>query len=131
MDKSHSHKIELVRLQYSGNVHGLIKGIGVINCVYFNPDTEQFWLIDYRIFSPENDEKTKLEHVSDMLESFKKRNVSYLYLLMDSWYTTSDLFKYAIKEQKIFYCPIKSNWKIDDSRGKEPYKQAFETSFTN
>ena len=109
MDKSHSHKIELVRLQYSGNVHGLIKGIGVINCVYFNPDTEQFWLIDYRIFSPENDGKTKLEYVSDMLESFKKRNVSYLYLLMDSWYTTSDLFKYAIKEQKIFYCPIKSS----------------------
>lgn len=36
LDKSHSHKIELVRLQYSGNAHGLIKGIGVVNCVYFN-----------------------------------------------------------------------------------------------
>ena len=131
LDKSHSHKIELVRLQYSGNAHGLIKGIGVVNCVYFNPETEQFWLIDYRIFSPDNDGKTKLDHVSDMLESLKNRNISYLYLLMDSWYATSDLFKYAIKEQKIFYCPIKSNRKIDDSGGKEPYKQVFETSFTN
>lgn len=131
LDKSHSHKIELVRLQYSGNAHGLIKGIGIVNCVYFNPDTEQFWLMDYRIFSPDTDGKTKLNHVSDMLESLKKRNISYLYLLMDSWYATSDLFKYAIKEQKIFYCPIKSNRKIDDSGGKEPYKQAFETSFTN
>ena len=130
LDKSHSHKIELVRLQYSGNAHGLIKGIGVVNCVYFNPQTEQFWLIDYRIFSPDNDGKTKLNHVSDMLESLKKRNISYLYLLMDSWYATSDLLKYAIKEQKIFYCPIKSNRKIDDSGGKELYKQAFETSFT-
>jgi Transposase DDE domain len=131
LDKSHSHKIELVRLQYSGNAHGLIKGIGVVNCVYYNPETEQFWLIDYRIFSPDNDGKTKLDHVSDMLESLKGRNISYLYLLMDRWYATSDLFKYAIKEQKIFYCPIKNNRKIDDSGGKEPYKQAFETSFTN
>ena len=48
------------------------------------PDTEQFWLIDYPIFSPDNDGKTKLDHVSDMLENIKKRNVSYLYLLMDS-----------------------------------------------
>jgi hypothetical protein len=101
LDKSHSHKIELVRLQYSGNAHELIKGIGVVNCVYFNPDTEQFWLIDYRIFPPDNDGKTKLDHVSDMLESLKKRNISYLYLLMDSLYATSDLFKYAIKEQNI------------------------------
>lgn len=131
LDKSHSHKIELVRLQYSGNAHGLIKGIGVVNCVYFNPDIDQFWLIDYRIFSPETDKKTKLDHVSDMLNSLKSRNISYLYLLMDSWYATSELFKYAIAEQKIFYCPIKSNRKIDDSGGKEPYKQAFETSFTN
>ena len=131
LDKSHSHKIELVRLQYSGNAHGLIKGIGVVNCVYYNPDTEQFWLIDYRIFSPQTDGKTKLDHVLDMLESLKRRNISYLYLLMDSWYATSDMFKYAIKEQKIFYCPLKSNRKIDDSGGKEPYKQVFETSFTN
>ena len=33
LDKSHSHKIDLVRLQYSGNAPGLIKGIGVVNCL--------------------------------------------------------------------------------------------------
>jgi hypothetical protein len=50
---------------------------------------------------------------------------------MDSWYTTIDLFEYAIKEQKIFYCPIKSNRKIDNSGDKEPHKQVFNTSFSN
>ena len=35
--KEHGHKIQLVRRQYSGNAHGIIKGIGVVNCVYFNP----------------------------------------------------------------------------------------------
>jgi hypothetical protein len=131
LDKSHSHKIELVRRQYSGNAHGLVKGIGVVNCVYYNPDTDQYWLVDYRIFAPEHDGKTKLDHVTEMLESLKRRNISYLYLLMDSWYATNDLFKYAIKEQKLFYCPIKSNRKVDDSGGKQPYRQAFDTSFTD
>lgn len=131
LDKSHSHKIELVRRQYSGNAHGLVKGIGVVNCVYYNPDTAEYWLVDYRIFAPEHDGKTKLTHVTEMLESLKRRNISYLYLLMDSWYATNDLFKYAIKEQKLFYCPIKSNRKVDDSGGKQPYKQAFDTSFTD
>jgi DDE superfamily endonuclease len=131
LDKSYSHKIELVRRQYSGNTHGLVKGIGVVNCVYYNPDICQYWLIDYRIFAPEHDGKTKLDHVKDMLKSIQTRNIDYLYLLMDSWYATNELFKYAIGEQKIFYCPIKSNRKVDDSGGKEPYKQVFDTAFTN
>jgi len=33
IDKNHSFAIELVRRQYSGNAHGLIKGIGVVTCV--------------------------------------------------------------------------------------------------
>ncbi len=28
-DKRHSHMIEIVKRQYSGNVHGLVKGIGI------------------------------------------------------------------------------------------------------
>lgn len=50
IDKSDAHKIELVRRQYNGNVHGAIKGIGVVTCVYVNPDTEPHWVEDYRIF---------------------------------------------------------------------------------
>ncbi len=38
VDKNFSHKIEGVRSQYSGNAHGIVKGIGVVTCVYVNPD---------------------------------------------------------------------------------------------
>ena len=31
LDKRHSFKIELVRRQYSGNEHGVVKGIGLIH----------------------------------------------------------------------------------------------------
>jgi hypothetical protein len=131
LDKDHSHRIGLVRRQYSGNAHGLIKGIGVVNCVYYNPDTDQFWLIDYRIFSPETDGKTKLDHVQDMLTCVKGRSISYQTVLMDSWYATVPLFKYLIGEEKTFYCPLKANRKIDDTREQEPYKQVQEAFWSD
>ena len=34
LDKSHSKHIDLVRRQYSGNAKSVIRGIGVVNCVY-------------------------------------------------------------------------------------------------
>jgi hypothetical protein len=49
LDKSHSCQIELVRRQWSGNAKAVIKGIGVVTCVYVNPEFDQFWLIDYRL----------------------------------------------------------------------------------
>lgn len=130
LNKQHSQQIELVRRQYSGNEHGIVKGIGVVNCVYYNPDTEQYWLIDYRIFSPETDGKSKLDHVLDMLQVMSSREIPFQTVLMDSWYATADIFKYLIGEKKTFYCPIKSNRKVDDTKGKEPYKQVQEAFWT-
>lgn len=39
-DKRYSRQIELVRRQYSGNAHGVIRGIGIVTCVYVNPETD-------------------------------------------------------------------------------------------
>ncbi len=39
-DKNSSHAIESVRRQYSGNSHGIIKGIGIVTCVYVNPEVK-------------------------------------------------------------------------------------------
>ena len=36
-------------------------GIGIVNCIYFNPQNEQLWIIDYRIYDPDTDKKTKIE----------------------------------------------------------------------
>ncbi|KOR28162.1 hypothetical protein TI04_11655 [Achromatium sp. WMS2] len=73
LNKGYSHKIELVRRQWSGNEKAIIKGIGIITCVYVNPDTDEFWLIDFRFYDPDSDGKSKLDHVHEMLS---KRRVS-------------------------------------------------------
>jgi len=67
LDKNHSHSIELVRRQYSGNAHGLIKGIGMVNCLYVKPDSGQYWIVDYRLYDPDGDGKTKPDHVKETL----------------------------------------------------------------
>lgn len=122
LEKIHSFDIVGVRKQYSGNKHAIVKGIGVVNCVYFNPEDERYWIIDYRIFDPDRDGKSKIEHVFDMLSSIKHREILFNTVLMDSWYATAAIMKYLIGENKMFYCPIKANRKVDETKGKEPYK---------
>ncbi|AVH70560.1 transposase [Nostoc sp. 'Lobaria pulmonaria (5183) cyanobiont'] len=68
LDKRFSEEIEIVRRQYSGNEHGVIRGIGIVNCIYVNPKTLNFWVIDYRIFNPDNDGLSKIDHVKNMLQ---------------------------------------------------------------
>ena len=41
--------------------------MGVVTCIYVHPGRDQFWLIDYRIYDPAGDGKTKLDHVREML----------------------------------------------------------------
>ena len=42
MDKNCSEKIELVRRQYTGNAKAVIRGIGVVSCIYINPVINKF-----------------------------------------------------------------------------------------
>nr|WP_251972225.1 transposase [Sphaerotilus sp. FB-5] len=123
LDKNHSHKIELVRKQYSGNAHGLIKGIGVVNCLYVNIKTGHYWIIDWRIYAPDEDGKSKLDHVQEMFDNaMAHKKLPFRTVLMDSWYATMDLMKHIHRAGKHFYCPLKSNRKVDDSQGQQPYK---------
>ena len=124
VDKNHSRAIELVRRQYSGNGHGLIRGVGVVTCVYVNPLLDRFWIIDYRIYDPEGDGKSKLAHVQDMLAHcvYHKRLLFYA-VLMDTWYAAKELMLYIEGLQKVYYCPLKDNRLVDDSAGRLPYRR--------
>lgn len=124
LDKRYSEDIELARRQYSGNEHRVIRGIGLISCIYVNPETGQFWVIDYRIYEPDGDGKSKLDHVRDMLQSLiYSKLLPFRTVLMDSWYATKDLMQYVDQLGKYYYCPLKRNRLVDDTGGQEKYKQ--------
>lgn len=122
LDKNHARAIETVRRQWSGNAKRVIRGIGVVNCVYVNPDTDQFWIIDYRIYAPDEDGKTKLDHVREMLQNVvHQKRLPFRAVLMDTWYASMPLMKQIERAGKIYYCPIKANRKVGEAG--QPYRR--------
>jgi Transposase DDE domain len=124
LDKNFSFAIELVRRQYSGNAKAVIKGIGVVTCVYVNPALDRFWLIDYRIYDPDGDGKSKLDHVREMLTHVVyHKQLPFQAVLMDTWYATKDLLLFIESFHKFYYCPLKDNRQVDDTNGAHPFRR--------
>jgi len=130
LDHSFGPSIEMVRRQWSGNKKSVIRGIGLVTCVYVNPHTEQFWVIDYRIFDPDTDSKSKLDHVREMLQMTQQRALPFQTVLMDAWYAAKEVMLQIAAMGKTFYCPLKSNRLVDDSGGEQLYRRLEDLSWS-
>ncbi len=112
-NKEYSHLIETVKLQYSGNEQGLVKGIGLVNLVHTNGAMGEFYPINYRIYNPDSDGKTKNDHFAEMFrqanssQEIKARNIAF-----DSWYASVDNLKLVHRSGWTFYTNLKSNRKV-------------------
>lgn len=131
LDKQYSSEIELVRRQYSGNTKTVIKGIGVVTCVYVNPDCDRFWIIDYRIYHPDGDGKTKLQHVHEMLRNAAyAKHLPFQAVLMDTWYAAKWVLLEIERMQKQYYCPVRANRQINESGQPKDYHRVDALSWT-
>jgi hypothetical protein len=92
LSKQRSQKIELVHWQYSGNVHDVIKGIGMLNFFWLDKDNNPCPM-DFRIYDPPEDGKTKNDHFQEMLVLAKKRGVNPEMVVFDAWYSSLDNLK--------------------------------------
>ncbi len=107
-DKRYARKIELVKNQYSGAEHGLVNGIAVVNLVH--SDGKEFAPIDYRIYAPDQDGKTKNDHFHDMLIAAKHdKGIAANTVLMDSWYASVDNLKLIHRMGMVFVTTLKDN----------------------
>jgi hypothetical protein len=53
--------------------------------VYVNPETGAFWVIDYRIYDPDGDGKTKIDHLLEMLQGVVySKELAFKTVLMDT-----------------------------------------------
>lgn len=93
----------------------VIRGIGIVNHIYFNYKTEQFWIIDYRIYDPDTGKKTKIDDVEEMmLNAINNKGMPFKTVLMDSLYATQRLMASIDNLGKIYYFPLKSNPLVKD-----------------
>jgi len=114
-DKRYSRKIELVKNQYSGAEHGLVNGIGIVNLVH--SDGHDFAPIDYRIYAPGQDSKTKNEHFRDMLIKAKTdKGILSNTVLFDSWYGSVENIKLIHRMGMQFITTLKENRRISLSK---------------
>ncbi len=112
-NKQYSNAIETVKLQYSGNVHGLVKGIGLVNSVHTNGCLGDFYPINYRVYHPDADEKTKNDHFQEMfLQANEKQEIKARNIAFDSWYASVENLKLVHRSGWTFYTNLKSNRKV-------------------
>jgi hypothetical protein len=81
-------------------------------------------LIDYRIYDPAGDGQSKLDHVRQMLtHTVHHKKLPFHAVLMDTWYATKDLMLFIESLTKIYYCPLKDNRQVDDSKDQCAYQR--------
>lgn len=109
-DKRYSRFIELVKQQYSGNEHGLVNGIGLVNMVHSSGRPGDFYPIDYRIYHPETDAKTKNDHFQQMfLRVITHKKLKARRIVFDAWYASLNNLKLIHRHGWTFFTTLKSN----------------------
>jgi hypothetical protein len=128
-DKSYSQKIEMVKRQYSGNVHGLVKGIGIVNLVHAHQG--DYHPLDFRVYAPDADGKTKNDHFRDMIrQAFEDKGIKAQTILFDSWYAASENLKFIHKLDKVFVTTLKDNRLVSFSQ-EQGYIHLQQIEWTN
>lgn len=88
------------------------------------PDIDVYWILDYRIFDPDRDGKSKIDHLLEMLShACFAKNLPFRTVLVDSWYASRQVMRYIEHLQKLYYCPLKRNRLVDDSDGQSPHQR--------
>ena len=86
-DKRYSRFIDVAKRQYSGAVHGMVTGSGLVNLVHSNGQAGDFLPLDYRVYAPQDDEQTKNDHFLAMFDQVVAEGIIQARtLLFDCWY---------------------------------------------
>lgn len=71
--------------------------------------TGQFWVIDYRLYNPDGDGNSKLDHVQDMIESaYYAKQLPFAIVLMDSWYAAKKLMAASCCVREVLLLPLEN-----------------------
>jgi len=109
-DKRYSRFIEVAQRQYSGNVHGLVTGIGLVNLVHSSGESGDFMPLDFRVYAPAQDGLTKNDHFQALFKQVvEEGKIQARTLLFDNWYASSENLKVIERAGWTFFTTLKSN----------------------
>jgi len=109
-DKRSSRFIALVRAQYRGNEHRVARGIGVVSLVHSGGKDADFYPIDYRVYAPAGDGKTKNDPFHEMfVNALTHKQIKARTILFDGWYASAENLKLIHRQKWTFFTTLKSN----------------------
>ncbi len=118
-DKRYSRFIELVRAQYSGNEHRVVRGSGVVSLVHSGGKDEDFYPIDYRVYAPDIDGQTKNDHFQErFVNAIDQKQIQARTLLFDGWYASAANLKLIHRRHWTFFTTLKSNRLVSVSKAQ-------------
>ena len=89
-DKRYSRFIEGAKRQYSGTMHSIVTGIGLVNLVHSNGEAGDFLPLDFLVYAPAQDQLTKNDHFQAMFRHvMAEGKLQARTLLFDCWYAGS------------------------------------------
>ena len=110
-----------MRYPDSGNANAVIPGIGVVTGGSVPPGLDPFWRIDYRLYEPDGDGKTTLDHGRERLVKVgHQQQWPFQAVLRDTGYATNDLMLTSAGLPNGYSCPVKANRQVDDAGGQRP-----------
>jgi len=116
-DKRYAKQMALVYRQYSGAEHGVVEGIGVVNLVHTSGKDQGFYPIDYRIYDPKGDGKTKQDHFREMfLRAIADKGIQAQTILFDNWYASVENLKLIHRAGRYFLTTVQSNRKVSAAK---------------
>ncbi len=116
-NKEYSKAIEMVKLQYSGAKHGLVRGISVVNLLHSSGPYGDYFPIDYRIYDDKSDGKTKNDHFREMfIRAVSDKQIKASTVLFDSWYASVENLKLIHRMNRFFVTTLKSNRRVTLSK---------------
>lgn len=113
IDKRHSKKIEPVRYLYSGNAHDIIPGIAMTNLVWHGIESNTTIPVDFRMYAPHEDGKTKNDHFREMIKIAIERGLKPEAVLADTWYSSLDNLKMLRSNNLNWVMGLKKNRKVN------------------
>jgi hypothetical protein len=88
-------------------------------------------MIAYRIYPPEGDGKSKLQHVKEMMwHVVHHKQLPFQAVLMDTWYAAKWLMLSIEKLEKIYSCPMKANRQTNESGEPGDYHRVDSLTWT-
>ncbi len=114
LDKPYAKQMDLVYYHWSGKHHRVVPGITMVTLLW--TDGETLIPVDFRIYDPDRDGKTKNDHFLDMLQVAKDRGFQPESVLFDSWYSSIENLKTIRRHGWHWLTRLKKNRLVNPDR---------------